>query len=234
MIQIALCDDDNLVAIEIKKYLESYFMQNDLDYGFLYFSSSTELLKAPFTYDILFLDIMLENNNDGIEVGKKLRRMGCKAIFVLITLCNDRTLDGYSATVFRYLVKPVTHEKFCETMSEVYKYWTEESEAVSFKFNHETYHEKINDIIMFELYNRVMTIHTTHGKYKITTTWKELEELLKGKSFYKPQRGFYINLRHVATNNKISVTMRNGIRIAFIKGTYNEFNKAFMKYLGDE
>lgn len=234
MIHIALCDDDSLIAVEIKKYLDSYFMQNDLDYHFQYFASSAELLKAPFIYDVLFLDIMLESNCDGIEVGKKLRKMGNKAIFILITSRNDRTLDGYSATVFRYLIKPVTLERLCATMAEVYKHWTDESETVSFKFHHESYHEKISDIIMFELYNRVMTIYTIHSEYRITITWRELEELLKGKHFYRPQRGFYINLRHVASNNKISVTMKNGKNINFIKGKYPEFNKAFMEYLGDE
>jgi len=43
-----------------KKHLDSFSIRHNREYLFSFFNSAEELLSAPFDYDILFLDIMLE------------------------------------------------------------------------------------------------------------------------------------------------------------------------------
>lgn len=242
MIRVALCDDDININNTIKRYIETFNMNMDSEYEheLVYFRSSKELLEAPLNYDILLLDIMLEDDEnsipiDGIVVGRKLRQMGCKAVFVLVTSRTDRYEDGYTATVFRYLVKPITQQKFDKTMGEVFKHWYDENYVIPITFNKKSEYIKANDIIMIESYGRKRYICTFKGKHPIKNTWEEIESLLRhDKRFYQPQRGFLINFEHIDTNTKASVIMKNGEEIKFKRGTYAKFNRELMNYLGGD
>ncbi len=104
---IMLCDDEPNIITQTKELIIQYSVERNREYEILCCTSARELMEAPFNYDILFLDIMLGSGIDGINIGKQLRDAGNKALFCIVTSYKDRAIDGYEATVFRYLLKPL-------------------------------------------------------------------------------------------------------------------------------
>ena len=103
MLKVVVCDDDFMIYEQIKEHINHYCIHNNREFEIKYCPTARKLLDTPQVYNLLFLDIMLDSGNDGIEIGKQLRNAGNTALFILTTSRTDRTLDGYETSAFRYL-----------------------------------------------------------------------------------------------------------------------------------
>ena len=72
LLKIAVCDDEAIHRLIIRDKLDKFAISNDVDYELDEFCTSEELLKIKNIYDILFLDVQLENGVNSIEIGKQL------------------------------------------------------------------------------------------------------------------------------------------------------------------
>ncbi|MEG2543017.1 MAG: LytTR family DNA-binding domain-containing protein [Christensenellaceae bacterium] len=232
MIKIALCDDEPIFKKIIEELLVKVSIKFNEDYNFSYFSSSRELLEAPFDYDILFLDIKLEEKEDGITIGKQLREKGNTAVFILVTSMQDRYREGYQAGVLRYLEKPIIPEEFDEALSCALKQIRTMPRKIEIKFKTCRDIVKIEDILYIESYNRKRYVHTETAKYPTLETLDSFFKRLPDGQFYYPQKCCLINFAHVVATSNTALKMSDGKTIAYIKGRYQGFNQAFTKYLG--
>lgn len=232
MIKIALCDDEPVFKKIIEELLINTSIKYNEDYTFSYFPSSLELLIAPFDYDILFLDVRLEENRDGITVGKQLRDMGNTAVFILVTSLTDMYREGYKAGVHRYLEKPIKPEEFEEALISAVKYFKTSPSKIEIKFKNHSDIVKVEDIIYIESFNRKRYVHTDSAKYTTLETLDSFFKRLPVGQFYFPQKCYLINFAYVVATSKSAVKMSDGKTIMFIKGKYQDFNQLFMKYLG--
>ena len=105
--RIAYYDDEAVHRDIIRDYLLNWSLFRNIEIFIQEYKSSQELFQPDTCYDILFLDIYLENNLDGIEIGKKLRDNGYKGIIVLLTFSEENTIKGYEVEAFRYILKPL-------------------------------------------------------------------------------------------------------------------------------
>jgi len=231
-LKILICDDEHSVFEEIKKHIQQYGIKNNLEFELLYCSTAEELLNTKFDYNILFLDIMLGDNDDGIDIGKKLRTAGNSALFVIVTSRSDRIHDGYSANVFRYLIKPICWDDICETLNAAIESLSYDRKVISAKFKHETRYIHIKDIVYVESYGRKQYIVTKTNKVQTSTDWHELmEQLSEHDVFFSPRSMCYVNLAHVTAQSKTEITMLGDERIRFARGRYHEFIIAFSKFI---
>ena len=68
LLRIAVCDDEAIHRLIIRDKLDAYAISNDIDYELDEFTNSKELMKMENIYDILFLDVQLEDGMNGIEI----------------------------------------------------------------------------------------------------------------------------------------------------------------------
>ena len=59
------------------------------------------------SYQILFLDVKLQNGESGIELGKKLREKSSRAIIIYVSAYIEMAPMGYEVEAFRYLLKKI-------------------------------------------------------------------------------------------------------------------------------
>lgn len=85
LLRIAVCDDEAIHRLIIRDKLDAYAISNDIDYELDEFTNSKELMKMENIYDILFLDVQLEDGVNGIEVGKRLLQKGIDATIIITT-----------------------------------------------------------------------------------------------------------------------------------------------------
>ncbi len=176
ILRILVCDDEPSVYEKIGQYVRHYYTNRERDYELAYCPTAQALLDAPFDYDILFLDIMLDNGNDGIQIGRKLRAEGNSALFVLTTSRKDRALDGYQATVFRYLVKPVQRDEVKDVLDAAIRTLEYDKSIITVKFKYQTEYVHVKNILYVESYLRRRHIVTKEHEYPTTATWSALQE----------------------------------------------------------
>ncbi|MEG2929400.1 MAG: LytTR family DNA-binding domain-containing protein [Oscillospiraceae bacterium] len=231
MIKVAICDAQPEFIQLLKENIICYSIKNNVEIDVISFTKADELLVAEFNYNVLFLDINLDNNIDGIELGCRLRQLGNKALFILATSLLNRHRDGYKANVFRYLEKPIVAEEFNEVLDGAIKTIIDKPDNLEITFKQHKHYINEADIIYIESYNRKRYVHTLTEKYPTLETLTSLKNRLPNDNFAMVQKTFLVNLKHVKKLDCSSVTMTNDKEILFSRGQFEQFSKEHISYL---
>ena len=86
IMNIFICDDDNLICEQIKTLCESYYIEHKLKRPDIYiFHSGEDILASDIKPDIVYLDIQM-SGIDGIAVGNSLVKSYPAAIIIIIKI----------------------------------------------------------------------------------------------------------------------------------------------------
>lgn len=174
--------------------------------------------------DIIFLDIQMPFLT-GLEM---LRLLKNNPAVIFTTAYPEYALDGYEFNVIDYLLKPISLERFLQSVNKAIR-------LLENKKNQETKHlilKEGTDIVKIDIssiqyveakqnYSYIITISR---KYLILITLKELIKLLPKDYFYQIHRSYIINLREVsdiigdtAIINKIPIPISKRIKGDFLE-----------------
>lgn len=89
MITFAICDDEPLMARELAGHLAGYMKEKSMtDYSVSSFSNGCALLERVDSFDVIFLDIQMEQPN-GMETARLLRQRGVHSLLIFVTVLKD-------------------------------------------------------------------------------------------------------------------------------------------------
>lgn len=121
MLTFAICDDEPLMAQEIKRHLSTYMKETRItDYRISNFSNGRSLLESGAGFNIIFLDIQMEPPN-GLETAKMLRQRGNRSLLVFVTVLEECVFDAFEVEAYDYLIKPLDSRRFNRTMDRTLK-----------------------------------------------------------------------------------------------------------------
>lgn len=232
---IAICDDEQYLHDDLHKMLVCYSFSANQEIKILHFHSAEELMKAPFDYSILFLDIMLDNGFDGVEIGVQLRERNNHALFIIITSRADRSEDAYEATTFRFLVKPILQSKVDKVMKAAQKHILYNSEEhIKITFRKIDYFFNIKDIVLIESYMRQRHIITMTSKYSTNEGWETLRvRLVKFSCFTWIGKNFCVNMHYIRSVSANAITLANGKMISLNDHSQKKFHNEYNEFLSD-
>lgn len=229
--KIAICDDEEMFSSQLKEYLESYYKSMDLIID--KFKSGEEFLKRYTNmncgYDIIFLDIEMKQI-DGIETAKKLRELNNDIIIIFLTSHLEFAPEGYEVNAFRFLIKPIQKEKLKNALLDV-QYQIDRNKKILIKDKDREVLLKYTDIVYIEAQNVNIKICTMNEKFLIRKTLREIEEELKGPTFFKCHRSYIVNLDFVMDYDNKIITMENKEKISLSRNKYSDFKNSMITYL---
>lgn len=205
--------DDEPLAIKV---LETYI--NDLDSLELVAScrSATKAMTHLETKDIdvIFLDIQMPRLT-GMAFAKSLQKPP-KIIFT--TAYRDFAVESYEVGAIDYLVKPISFERFFQTIQKL-KALLDESilpvqsnsgvteETLLIKAEKKQFVIKLADIWYIESIKDYVIVHTPQQKLISYQSLTQVEEALPASHFLRIHRSFIINLHHVKAFNATNVLL---------------------------
>ncbi len=230
MIEIAICDDEEIIIERIADLIK----KQNMDCHIESFQAGNELLAAKRRFDLIFLDIQMDGIN-GMETAKAVREYDRKAVIVFVTAVKEYVFEAFDVGAFHYLLKPIEERKFAEVFENAAREIQErriqkETPALFFKTKNKSYTFNQSEIIFIESKNRKAAIHTVKNTLEVYAVMKELQKEL-GNSFYRCHRGYLVNMAHIAEYSSDMIEMDNGERVYLAKEKYQEFVKAYMRYL---
>ena len=123
MLNFVLCDDNPSAIEKLSKMLNSIIISNNLN-GQITFSTNNpnDLLKYVKSHPthVLLLDIELKSSMTGIEIAKKIRELDKNIYIIFITGYFEFGMLAYKCKTFDFLQKPLTKERFEETILRLY------------------------------------------------------------------------------------------------------------------
>ncbi len=233
MVRIALVDDNKKDLAAMQKYLDTARESGGYDeFTFDPYSDSMEFIENfNGRYDIVFLDIEMPLL-DGMEVAKRLRRIGSDCCIIFITNMPQYAVQGYEVEALAYLIKPVRFFHFSQVLKramERVKKRHSEDKSIVINTRQEVKVVPSSTIRYIEVESHNLIFHTVEGEFRTRASLKTVEEQLQGMDFCRCNSCYLVNLRYVDS------VVGNAVRIAgdellISRHKKKEFVEMYMKY----
>jgi len=237
--RILIVEDDINIAENIQEILELLgYVNTDIA------NSANQCIKIikKFRPDLVFMDIKLKGDKDGIELGGIVKQM-VDAPLVYVTSYSDPTIIERAKRInpAGFIVKPfntndihaiveiVLYNKRTKpsTESAVAKTPTDSpflvSDAVFIKADNAFERVPYNDIYYVVANGNMVTIYTKNREYSIRKSMKEIEEILPSVYFLRVQKSFIVHLGQIESFNTKEITLKSGAIVQVGRQYYNSF-----------
>ena len=232
MIKIAICDDEPLMAQELAGHLGEYMKEKSITaYSVSNFSDGRTLLESAGSFDVIFLDIQMEQP-DGMETARLLRRRGDHSLLVFVTVLKELVFDAFQVEAYDYLLKPLDSARFKQTMDRVLRALEQRtSEDIVIQRGTGCEVVLLSDIVYCEVLGRKIYLHKSDGT--VSDYYDKLEDLerrVDGR-FFKCHRSYLVNLDYVRGCQDGQVLLFRGERIPASRLRERELTQALLRHM---
>lgn len=234
--RIAICDDELSVLEQLSSLLEEYCAEYDRDVEWEVFQSPLELLskmEQSGRYDVLFLDILMKDEN-GIEVAREIRRTDTDVKIVFLTSSSEFAVQSYTVGAFYYQLKPIQKNSLIELMQKLFCVCQKEQlEYFVLKCQNGIHKIDIRQLEYCEVVNRSLILYLRNGtELRSNVKIQEVEEALsRFGCFIRPHRSYLLNLRFVKNITLKSIMMNSGVKIPIPHGKYTQTKERYLEYV---
>lgn len=212
MLRIAICDDDSKFTGELETLVIKESRKLGIRAETEVFSDGKTLLKSIQSgehYELIFIDIEMEQV-DGITAARKIREIDRTVLLIYVSGYDKYLQELFEVEPFRYLSKPLDHEKFARYFRDSYNRINETEVFYQFTFNKEIRKVPVKDIVYFESNNRIVNVHFKDGTYeyfygKLNNVEKELAA--SRQYFLRIHQSFLVNYDYVKKMNFFNMTI---------------------------
>ena len=121
MLRIGVCDDEADMRERIASMASGLASNLGIAAHIEVFASAEALLFGDaHLLDVVFLDVQMPHAS-GIDAARELRAVNPNAIIVLVTGYEEYAAEGYSVDARRFLLKPVSPQKFEREISPIFR-----------------------------------------------------------------------------------------------------------------
>lgn len=232
MLRICICDDVKRQRMDLKSIICTSLELNGIDFTITECESGEDvlslLMKGEYNFDIIFLDIEMNNRLNGIETAKQVRALNETVVIIFVTGFADYVFDGYEVRAFNYILKPYKKEKIIDVLLEALKQVKQlENKFFLVQTNKNVYKICLSEIIYFASDKRKIKVVT--GK-KVYELYGKMDDIEKGLPdfFVRIHQRYLVNLNHVLSITNNYVEIRNE-KLPISRRKYQDVIIAFAK-----
>ncbi len=225
--KVALCDDEQNFLNDLTNLIKDVCEAEITE-----FSGGEEFLSdfCANKYDVIFLDIEM-SKIDGITTAKIIRETDPRVIIVFVTSHKEFALDGYEVNAYRYILKGQPKQLYIEQLRSVYNEYRQRHLSFGIKSGTTALNIAVEEIIYFEVFKRIILLHTTKEKYEFYGKLSEIEKDKRLIDFIKPHKSYYINLAYIERIENNTITMKNANKIPLSRNFANSVTDKFVAYI---
>ncbi len=230
--RIIICDDDRNILDRYTKVLKELGEKHKIKQDVSGYISGEELLfelpENPDEIDLIYLDIHFGNKMDGMEVAKKLRKVGYTNQIIFLTVDREKVFESFDVDPLYFFVKEdVSATKFEEVfLKAIRRIRSKEEEILSLSCAGQNRNIPVEDIRYFEVVQRIITVYYGKESFEFYSTMGKLENLLAHRGFVRVHRGYIVALRHIVSVKNSEILLTNDVRIPV--------GRTYMKNLRDK
>lgn len=237
MYQIAICDDEILVAQKNKEMVakimaHEHFIANR-DYNIDCYTKSADLLSIlktnPGRYHLLLLDIEMEGKS-GLKLARKLRGLNARCSLVYLSDSVDYVFECFDTHPINYLLKPVEVQKLSATVRRDY-YETHMLQQTVLEIPKRNKTIKSADLCFAEASQHHVLLHLTDGELPWNGTLIAFEKCLPPAVFCRCHNSFIVNLSFVTGIVRYQASLVGGEALPISKRYYPYILERYLNFL---
>lgn len=228
MYEIAICDDQLPICQDIRQRVSDILLKRDIDIKIHIYTTGKALLEETITFDIIFMDIELKDENGFDVIRTYMESRESKIIF--LTSHVEEMHNGYRVHAHRFLTKPIVEKYFFEAVdSAINEMLSEKRLLVSNQ--DQQWNIRASEIIYVEAAHRKALVRTQHGIFTADRNMEDMIGYLNLPQFFHTHRSYIVNMDYIRLIDKQELLMENGERIKISRGKINLFQDKFFAYV---
>ncbi len=231
MLSIAVCDDEVIECCNMARKIKDILEEMKIPCIIRQFRSGGELLQALESFDIVFLDIIMQDL-DGMKTAQIFREKASDKILIFVSSSREYVFEAYDVEAFQYLLKPVDDRKLKSVLQKaVLKAESRSQEFIIVSRERQKKKLFLDNIYYFEIKGRIVDVHGPEGIFTYYEQIGELENKLRDKGFFRCHKSYLINLKYVDGYNRQEVILENGEKIVIAKRRYDKFVQEVLRVM---
>lgn len=207
-----ILENEQIYTEHLIKLLRKWQSESGCDLSIDAICSAAELYQAVSEnhYDVLFIDIVLDQEESGLDAAKRLRAESYAAELVFLTNFQDYVFDGYPVHALDYLLKPASYEKISHCMNQVLRKCSDS--CFFYRVRDSVLQIPYQNILYFSSRNHATDIVTVQKTYTVPQTLRNVLKILPGQ-FVQCHRTVLVNLSHIEFMNNSEILLSNQDRL---------------------
>jgi DNA-binding LytR/AlgR family response regulator len=231
IISIAIVDDDPRMLAELSRKVSDYVDERRLRASLHLFSGGAELLRCARRFDLVFLDIQMDEIS-GMDAAKRLRENGTTGHIIFVTVFDEYVYEAFEVEASDYLLKPIDSARFERTMDRVCRSLRKTKEpglVIPSRGNNFSF-LRFSDILYCEAKNHKMIIRCKTATLECSLKIDELKGRLDDR-FFQCHRSYFINLHYACGYEAGLVALENGEKIPVSRLRAREFSRRMLQHI---
>ena len=234
---IALIDDEAAILENVRKCVENEIVPQD-EVNLSAYTRAEDFLQEMeqgYEFDILVSDIDMPDMG-GLELGRRIHEEGGGPYLVFLTAYLEYAAESYIIEAYQYILKedmekrlpPILRQLIDRVKKEKKQFrmvGTPTSKVIVY-YRDMLYMEK-------EKGSKYICYITEHGIYKERISLNQLSQELASDEFILIERGYIINVSHIASMKDGMVHMDNGARIFVNRISFKKIKEQISLYRGN-
>lgn len=233
MIDMVICEDDEILLDYMKQRLNEILQKNSIEAEVQAYNSSKELLgeigqfqKKP---SVAFLDIDIDREADGFRIAKKLRNYyGHDVTIIFLTSYSEYVFQCFDYEPLGFVRKKHFEIEFepivIKALEKVNK---SQKQLVFFKTTEGDVKIHESEIIYFEKIGKSVKIKTISGCFEVVYQLSELQDMLDKEKFFMIYRSIVVNMDYVSRVDRDQVVLEEGTILPMSRYRAKEVRQAF-------
>lgn len=206
---IVLVDDDIEFSNKLKVDVKLYFKQLDENINFIVLNDSFDTIKDIDQIDLIFLDVDLNFEMNGIDIGAYLESKFPKIIIVFVSMHEDFVFPALSIGFFQFIRKTKYDFDIVKVLKQIEDYLKENLKKICIKMDGRSYVVRLNDIKYIMSIGHDLYINTYQKEYLIYSSLKKFMDQISFDELVQIERSLVVNLNFIKRMDKTSVITLN-------------------------
>lgn len=207
----AICEDEKVFADDLRNRVNNFFADRGEKIVYDIFYDGSQLLYALENrshYDIIFLDIQLENSS-GMETAAKLREINRTVPIIFVTGLDHLASDGYSVGAFDYIIKSLLDDKLESVLLRFVQSQSEKN-IITENLQGEIKVIPVSEILYAESEGRHSLIHTEKEDIQTVLPIGKLSEMLESEKFVEVYKSIYVCTARIKSISADTLELSDG------------------------
>ena len=193
---IGICEDQAELRADLRQKIEKQNL--NFPYQVYEYASGEEMLNSEIEFDLVFLDIELEEGINGLEVAQKLQQRLPDIMLVFVSGYTRYVPSAFHLKAFQFLLKPVDDGVFAEEFLRCVKHYRVEHDLFRIVTDGEKIDVHMKEIVYIESDGRKILVHLRNGKcYEMYGKIGEQEEKLAVHHFIRIHKSYLVNCKYI-------------------------------------
>ena len=228
MIQVGICDDDQILARRLHSALKKIFAERGVKASFSLFRSGKELLESTTVFNIAFLDLDMPEM-DGIEVGHRLHLKNPDLKIVIVSGMDHRMKEGYTIDAARFVTKPILMGELRDAVAAV----TKESLGdlpIRLYFENMPYQEKQREIHYLITNNGHTRVYIGNKEYRRSEALSRILRELDPRLFVRISSHMVVNLQRISPETDYKTLFLGNEQFPISRLYREDFRRKYLEF----